>query len=61
MSDAAPQDLRYRTVIGWGGIAVIVVGLILALTGDVLPGLLLAVAGMLVWLFIKRRSRKAGV
>jgi drug/metabolite transporter (DMT)-like permease len=60
MSDAAPQDLRYRTVITWGGIAIIVVGLILAVTGEVLPGLLLAVAGMLIWLFVKRRSRKLG-
>lgn len=60
MSDAAPQDLRYRTAISWAGIAIIVVGLILAVTGDILPGLLLAVAGMLIWLFVKRRARKVG-
>ena len=51
---------RFKMVFTWGGVAVAVLGLALFVTGSQGMGLLLTVAGMLSWLFAKRRSRAAG-
>ncbi len=59
MSQAAEAP-RFKMVFTWGGVAVALLGLALFMTGSQGMGLMLTVAGMLSWLFAKRRSRAVG-
>ena len=57
MSQANAEALRFKMFFTWGGVVVALMGLVLLATGTYSMGLLLTVAGMLSWLFAKRRTR----
>ncbi len=57
MSQVTDGASPFKKVLSWGGIFVALMGLILLSTGSYASGLLFAVAGMVSWLFAKRRAR----
>ncbi len=59
MSQAKTSGPRFNAVFTWGGVVVALLGLVLATTGTFLLGLLFAAAGVIFWLFAKRRRRRA--
>ena len=59
MSQAKTEGLRFNTVFTWGGVVVALLGLVLAATGSFLLGIVFTAAGVIFWLFAKRRRRKA--
>ncbi len=61
MSQAKTVGPRFNAVFSWGGIVVAIFGLVLAATGSFLNGLIFTAAGVLFWLFAKRRRRTAGL
>lgn len=50
---------RFKTTLTWGGIIVAFLGMVLMGMGGFAVGLLLVCAGMMSWLFAKRRTRVA--
>ena len=58
MSEAAGKGLRFGTVFTWGGVIFVLLGLFLVVRGDMATGLIVAVAGVVSWLFAKRRARR---
>lgn len=50
---------RFKTALTWGGVIVAILGMVLLATGGFATGLMLVVAGMISWLFAKRRTRIA--
>ncbi len=54
------KTLRFKMTLTWGGVVVALLGLALLVAGNQGMGLLLTVAGMMSWLFAKRRSRATG-
>ena len=59
MSLADAEGPRFNALFTWGGVVVALLGLVLAATGTFLLGLLFAAAGVIFWLFAKRRRRRA--
>jgi hypothetical protein len=59
MSKDTASVPRFKTALTWGGIVVAFLGMVLLGIGSVPTGLLLVVAGMISWLFAKRRARVA--
>jgi hypothetical protein len=59
MSKDTASVPRFKTTLTWGGIIVAFLGMVLLGAGSFASGLLLVVAGMICWLFAKRRSRVA--
>ncbi len=59
MSETTTKAPRFKMVLSWGGVVVALLGLALIATGAFSTGLLLTAAGMISWLFAKRRSRAA--
>ncbi len=57
MSETTTEAPRFKMVFTWGGVVVALLGLALLVSGTFPMGLLLTAAGMLSWLFAKRRSR----
>ena len=58
MSQAETEGPRFNAVYMWGGIVVALYGLVLMATGSFSNGLFYTAAGVIFWLFAKRRSRK---
>jgi hypothetical protein len=58
MSDNAGVP-RFKVALTWGGVVVAILGMVLLATGSFSTGLLLMVAGMISWLFARRRTRVA--
>ena len=58
MSQAKIKGPQFNAVFTWGGIVVALLGLVLAATGSFMNGLLFVSAGVIFWLFAKRRGRK---
>jgi hypothetical protein len=56
MPDQA-KPVRFGLLFSWGGVVLALLGLALGLTGSWPVGLLLMAAGVVFWLFAKRRSR----
>jgi hypothetical protein len=48
---------RFKVALTWGGVVVAILGMVLLATGSFSTGLLLMVAGMISWLFSRRRAR----
>jgi len=59
MSDNAGVP-RFKVALTWGGVVVAILGMVLLATGSFSTGLLLMVAGMISWLFARRRARVVG-
>lgn len=59
MSQGTIDSPRFRLVFTWGGVVIALLGFVFLATGDSPTGLLLLAAGMIAWLFAKRRSRAA--
>ncbi len=59
MSDSTASVPRFKIALTWGGVVVAILGMVLLATGSFSTGLLLMVAGMVAWLFAKRRTRVA--
>jgi len=57
MSQQHTEAPRFKMVFTWGGVVVTLLGFWLLAAGDSTIGLLMVVAGMVSWLFAKRRSR----
>jgi Flp pilus assembly protein TadB len=60
MTEVGQQELRYSRLFTWGALAVVVVGAIVAFSGETLGGIFLVAAGLLIFLFVKRRTRRSG-
>lgn len=60
MAETTAGESRFRSVLMWVGVVVAVLGLILIVRGAWALGLLVTVAGVIGWLFAKRRSRLSG-
>ena len=58
MSDQTKAP-RFKLAMTWGGVVVAILGMVLLATGSLPMGLMLLVAGMMSWLFAKRRTRVA--
>ena len=58
MSDNGAMP-RFKVALTWGGVVVAILGMVLLATGSFSTGLLLMVAGMISWLFARRRTRVA--
>jgi hypothetical protein len=59
MSQATIESPRFKLVFTWGGVVIALLGFVFLAKGDSPIGLLLLAAGMIAWLFAKRRSRAA--
>ena len=59
MSESKTEAPRFKMFFSWGGVLIALLGLIILAMGSQSMGLLLTAAGMLSWLFAKRRSRAA--
>ncbi len=60
-TETQAKELRFKMFFHWGGVFIALLGLVIGLaTGDWTAGLLLVVAGVISFLFAKRRTRKAG-
>jgi len=60
MTEGKPGAARFSFFFTWGGVVIALLGLFLLATGDVNRGLMFMAAGVIFWLFAKRRGRKSG-
>ena len=60
MTESKPGAARFSFFFTWGGVVIALLGLFLMATGDMNRGLLFTAAGVIFWLFAKRRGRKSG-
>jgi drug/metabolite transporter (DMT)-like permease len=58
MSDVTSGSSKFLPVFTWGGVVLVLIGLFLLVRGQPNTGLLVAVAGVVSWLFAKRRARR---
>jgi len=59
MSGVTGGESRFKAVFTWGGVFLVLLGLFFLVRGQPTTGLLVAVAGVVSWLFAKRRSRRS--
>lgn len=59
MSNSEAGVPRFKTTLTWGGIIVAFLGMVLMGMGGFAIGIMLVCAGMVSWLFAKRRTRVA--
>lgn len=60
MSEVTGGNSKFAAVFKWSGLVLLLVGLFLVIRGQPNGGLMAVVAGVVFWLFAKRRSRRAG-
>ncbi len=60
MTEASGGASKLGPVFQWGGVVLVLVGIVLIVMGDAATGVLVAVGGVVAWLFSKRRSRRTG-
>jgi len=58
MSEVTGGQSKLKAVFTWGGVFFVLLGLFFLVRGQPTTGLLVAVAGVVSWLFAKRRSRR---
>jgi uncharacterized membrane protein YccC len=58
MSADATQQMRFKFVLMWGGLVMALLGIVLILSNQLGEGLLIVVAGVLAFLYAKRKSRR---
>lgn len=59
MTEPGPQEHRFKSLFVGGGLVVAVLGLLMVWRGYELIGMAVVAAGVIFWLVVKRRSRKA--
>ncbi len=59
MSLVGAEGPRFNAIFRWGSVVVAILGLFLMATGSFERGLLFVAAAGIIWLFAKRRGRKA--
>jgi hypothetical protein len=58
MSDEAPRPMRFKFVLMWGGLVMALLGIVLILSNQTGVGILVVVAGVLAFLYAKRKARR---
>lgn len=59
MSEVTGGNSKLAPLFKWGGLVLLLIGLFLVIRGQPNAGLMAVVAGVVSWLFAKRRSRRA--
>ncbi len=50
---------RFSRLMAWAPVIVFVIALVFVVRGELVPGLLLAVAAILLWIIVRRRRARA--
>ncbi len=50
---------RFSRLMAWAPVIVFVIGVVFVVRGELVPGLLLAVAAILLWIIVRRRRARA--
>jgi hypothetical protein len=58
MSDVTGGKSKFSAVFTWGGVVLLLLGVFFLIRGYSGTGLLVTVAGVVSWLFAKRRGRR---